>query len=607
MKANKVNTYPEIKDCSLLSDNRTIAIVEPNCSISWMCAPRADSAPIFAHLVDTENESSKAGVFAISDITGDNPRQSYVGDTMVLRSHFSSFHVTDYLDVSRGRTKHQAGRTDLIRVIEGSGVAKVVFAPRLNFGRSLTKLIPKDRGLIVKGGNDLMSLRSPKIFWDIKEEDGSDTAVCEIDLDSMGGRVKLELRCGTANITADVISEPERRSATLLYWQKWVDKLSIPKLATDEVKRSAVTLKALCYRPTGAILAAATMSMPEEIGGSRNWDYRYCWLRDASLSARSLVRVGSYSEAMSFLDWLLDVVEMRDGAENLQPLYNVNGKHLAPEAEITQLSGFRGSSPVRINNGADSQVQLDVFGPIVDLIHLLAIRGEGLATKHWELVNQLVNAVKLRWKEVDCGIWEVRSAPRHYTYTKLMCWVAVERAIELADHFTGEVDEEWVVLKDEIAESINSNSYKSEMNAYTSAYDETDIDASVLALGLYGFIQMDDPRFVGTIKAVEDHLLINNTVFRYILDSGNEDGIEGHEGGWNILTLWLIKCYWASGRLDDARKLFQIVRKNIGATGLISEQVDPITLESLGNHPQAYSHLAYIDTVIAMAAGADLD
>ena len=261
-----------------------------------------------------------------------------------------------------------------------------------------------------------------------------------------------------------------------------MDKLSIPKLATDEVKRSAVTLKALCYRPTGAILAAATMSMPEEIGGSRNWDYRYCWLRDASLSAASLVRVGSYSEAMSFLDWLLDVVEMRDGAENLQPLYNVNGKHLAPEAEITQLSGFRGSSPVRINNGADSQVQLDVFGPIVDLIHLLAIRGEGLATKHWELVNQLVNAVKLRWKEVDCGIWEVRSAPRHYTYTKLMCWVAVERAIELADHFTGEVDEEWVVLKDEIAESINSNSYKSEMNAYTSAYDETDIDASVLAL-----------------------------------------------------------------------------------------------------------------------------
>ena len=601
-----MNEFPEIKDCSLLSDNRTIAIVEPDCSISWMCAPRVDSAPIFAHLLDTENEATKAGIFQISEESGASPRQSYVGDTMVLRSHFSTFHVTDYLDVSRGRTKHQAGRTDLIRVVEGSGVAKVVFAPRLNFGRSLTKLVTKDRGLIVKGGNDLMSLRSPKIFWEITEEEGSDTATAIIDLDSMGGRVKLELRCGTANITADVTSEPDRRSATLLYWQKWVDKLSIPKLATEEVKRSAVTLKALCYRPTGAILAAATMSLPENIGGERNWDYRYCWLRDGSLTAASLVRVGSHSEAMAFLDWLLDVVEMRGGAENLQPLYNVSGKHLAPEAEITQLSGYRGSRPVRINNGADSQVQLDVFGPIVDLIHLLAVRGEALATKHWELVNELVYAVKLRWKEVDCGIWEIRSAPRHYTYTKLMCWVAVERAIELADHFTGEVDPEWIVLKDEIAASINENSYKPEINAYTSAYDELDIDASVLAMGLYGFVAMDDPRFVGTIKAVEDQLLIKNTVYRYLTEKG-EDGLEGHEGGWNILTLWLIKCYWASGRNDDARKLFQVVRKNIGATGLMAEQVDPDTLESLGNHPQAYSHLAYIDAVIAMADGADVD
>lgn len=601
-----MNDYPEIKDCSLLSDNRTIAIVEPNCSISWMCAPRVDSAPIFAHLLDTENIPTKAGIFQISEESNESPRQSYVGDTMVLRSHFSTFHVTDYLDVSRGRTKHQAGRTDLIRVIEGSGVAKVVFAPRLNFGRSLTKLVPKDRGLIVKGGNDLMSLRSPKVFWEISEEEGSDTATAIIDLDAMGGRVKLELRCGTANITADMTSEPDRRSATLLYWQKWVDKLSIPKLATEEVKRSAVTLKALCYRPTGAILAAATMSLPENIGGVRNWDYRYCWLRDGSLTAASLVRVGSHSEAMAFLDWLLDVVEMRGGAENLQPLYNVSGKHLAPEAEITQLSGYRGSQPVRINNGADSQVQLDVFGPIVDLIHLLAVRGEALATKHWELVNDLVHAVNERWKEVDCGIWEVRSAPRHYTYTKLMCWVAVERAIELADHFTGEVDPEWIVLKDEIAASINENSYKPEINAYTSAYDELDIDASVLAMGLYGFVPMDDPRFVGTIKAVEDQLLIKNTVYRYLTEK-SEDGLEGHEGGWNILTLWLIKCYWASGRNDDARKLFQVVRKNIGATGLMAEQVDPDTLESLGNHPQAYSHLAYIDAVIAMADGADVD
>jgi trehalose 6-phosphate phosphatase len=602
-----MSKYPEIRDCSLLSDNRTTAIVEPNCSISWMCAPRVDSAPIFAHLLDTENVPTKAGIFQISQESGENPRQSYVGDTLVLRSHFSSFHVTDYLDTSRGRTKHQAGRTDLIRVVEGSGVAKIIFAPRLNFGRSITKLVVKERGLIVTGGNDLMCLRSPNIDWEISEIDGSDVASAVIDLDAFGGRLKLELRCGTANIKSDVTSEPERRSATLLYWQKWVDKLSIPRLATEEVKRSAVTLKALCYRPTGAIIAAATMSLPEDIGGVRNWDYRYCWLRDAALTAASLVRVGSHSEAMAYLDWLLGVVEMREGAENLQPLYNVSGKHLGPEAEISDLSGFRGSQPVRINNGADTQVQLDVFGPIVDLIHLLSVRGEALATKHWDLVKDLVHAVKMRWKEADCGIWEIRSSLRHYTYTKLMCWVAVDRAIELADDFTGEVDPEWLVLKNEIADSINENSYKKEINAYSCAYDETDIDASVLALGLYGFIEMNDPKFVGTIKAVEENLLVNNTVYRYKIDKEHEDGLAGDEGGWNILTLWLVKCYWASGRNDDARKLFQVVRKNIGATGLMSEQVDPNTLESLGNHPQAYSHLAYIDAVITMSENSDID
>jgi trehalose 6-phosphate phosphatase len=595
--------FPPINDCSLLSDQRTIAIVEPNASISWLCLPRVDSAAIFAHLLDTENPPTKAGRFLITDSEGTMPQQRYVGDTLVLRSDFPTFHVTDYLDASRGRAQQQAGRSDLIRVIEGSGLVEVEFAPRLNFGRSFTHLVRQERGLVVKGGMDLICLRSPEIAWSITNGEGHDTARATIDLDAVGGRVKLELRCGTANVRSDSMSEPERRSATMEYWQKWVNKLKIPKYHSEDVRRSAVTLRALCHRPTGAILAAATMGLPETIGGERNWDYRYCWIRDAALTASSLVRLGSHSEAMKYLDWILDVVEKRGGAEQLNPLFMVTGSHLAPEGEIGELSGYRGSRPVRINNGADTQVQLDVFGPVADLISMLADRGEPLATKHWNLVNDLVKAVEMRWEEEDAGIWEMRSQPRHYTYSKLMCWVAVDRAIHISDYFTGEVPHEWTELRDKIADAINTHSYKPHRNAFTSAYDGDDIDASVLGLGLFGFIKMDDPKFAGTIKAVEESLLIGDTVFRYLV----EDALEGREGGWNILTLWLVQCYFATGRVDDAKRLFSVVRKNLGQTGLMSEQVDPEDGTALGNHPQAYSHLAYIDAAIALSPSIEYD
>lgn len=587
-----------------MSDNRTIAIVEPDASISWMCIPRIDSAAIFAHLIDGDNKPTHAGIFSITDVDGSMPRQRYVGDTLVLQSEFPNFHVTDYLDVSRGRTKHQAGRSDLIRVIEGSGVVKVTFAPRLNFGRTVTRLEVKERGLVVKGGNDLVCLRAPAIAWSILEDGADHTAVTEFDLDALGGSIKLEMRCGTANVSSDSMSEPERRSHTQAYWQKWVDKLTIPKFSTVDVRRSAVTLKALTHRPTGAIVAAGTMSLPEEIGGVRNWDYRYCWLRDAAFTCSVLVRLGSSSEAMAYLDWVLDVVESRGGAERLNPLASVTGGHLAPEGVLEELSGYRGSKPVRINNAADSQVQLDVFGAIVDVIYQLARRGEPLATKHWNLVTELVEAVKLRWQEEDDGIWEVRSAPRNYTYTKLMCWVAVDRALFLSDYFTGEITDNWEELRDEIAEKINTKCYKEHLGAYTSAYDGEDIDAAVLGLGLWHFIDPNDPRFLGTIKAVEDTLMINNTVLRY---TDIDDGLEGEEGGFNMLTLWLVECYLRTNRHEEAAKLFTIVRKNIGATGLLSEQVDTETGQALGNHPQAYSHLAYINAAIAIAETRDDD
>lgn len=588
--------YPLINDCSLLSDHRTIAIVEPNASISWMCLPRIDSAAVFAHLLDTENPATKAGVFSISDEHGSLPQQRYIGDTMVLRSDFPSFHVTDYLDASRGRTKHQAGRSDLIRVIEGSGIVEIVFAPRLNFGRTITKLVQKDRGLVIKGGNDLLSLRSPQLHWSIEEDEDHDTARVRLDLDALGGRVKLEMRCGTANVRSDSMSETERRSQTQAHWQKWVDRLKIPTVRTEEVKRSALVLKSLCHTPTGAVTAAGTMSLPESINHERNWDYRYCWLRDAAMTVSTLVRLGSHSEAMKFLDWLDGVVEKLENIQMLNPLYMISGGHLSPEGEIGELSGYRGSKPVRINNGADSQVQMDILGNIVDLIYVLAQHGEPLATKHWNLVQSLVKIVEMTWQEEDAGIWEKRNEPRQYTNAKVMCWVAVDRAIFLADYFTSEVPEQWKELREEISDSIYENCYKSEINAFSAAHDGLDTDAALLALGLYGFVSMTDPKFKGTIEQIEKHLLVDDIVYRYF----GEDGLTGKEGGFILLTFWLIQCYWATGRKEDAVRLFNITRKYFGKTGLMSEQWDPVKGEALGNYPQAYSHLGYIEASLAM-------
>lgn len=580
----------------MLSDLRTISIVEPDASISWLCLPRIDSSSIFAHLLDTENPATQAGIFSISDESNSVPLQSYVRDSMVLESKFKTFSVTDYLDISRGRSRRDAGRSDLIRVIEGTGKVKVVFAPRLNFGRSITRLVVKSEGLVIKGGSDLICLRSNGIQWDITEEAYSHTATAVIDLDKISGKAIFELRCGTANVKQDLTPEEVRREETLNYWQRWAGKLILPELEKEKVMRSALVLKALCYRPSGAISAAGTTSLPESVGGVRNWDYRYCWLRDASMTATSLVRLGSHSEAMGFLDWLDTVVTMRGSAEQLNPLYLVSGAHLGPEGEISELSGYRGSKPVRINNQADSQIQLDVAGPVLDLIYHLAVAGEPLSTKHWEMVRNIVEAVGNRWDDEDHGIWEFRSAPRCYTHTRAMCWVAVDRAIWLAKHFLDEDHEEWIRLRDDIAESINEKCFKPALNAFTSAYDGTDVDSSVLVLGLYGFCKLDDERFLGTIKLIEEQLLENNAVYRYLV----EDGLPGREGAFNILTAWLVECYWRSGRKDDAKKLMAELEKNFGATGLMSEQVDPTNGEALGNHPQAYSHLGYINTILAM-------
>ncbi|MGF1598325.1 MAG: trehalose-phosphatase [Acidimicrobiales bacterium] len=578
-----------IEDHSLLSDLRTGAIVSPTGRITWMCTPRIDSAAVFAELLG----GPAAGHFSVAAPDGTEPvGQRYLPQTLVLETEFPTFTVTDYFDTSSGRTRRLAGRSDLIRVISGRGRAVIEFAPRLDFGRVPTQLEIKPDGIIVHGTSDLMVLRAPGVEWEILPDGAHQTARAVVELGAEP--LALELRAGTGTVRPDPRPESDRRVDSERFWSNWVSKLTLPGLEKEQVTRSALILKGLCHRPTGAILAAATTSLPEHLGGIRNWDYRYCWLRDAALTATALARLDSHAEGMAYLDWVLGILETRSDPERLAPLYNVTGRHLPPEAEINDLPGYGGSRPVRVGNAADGQVQLDVFGPVVDLVHVLLERGEALSAEHWRLVEAMVLAVSRRWHEPDHGIWEIRKPPRHHVYSKVMCWVTVDRAISIANQFLDREPEAWVELRDQIAHDVLTNGWKPELGSFTAAYDGGDFDASVLAVGLWGLVQPDDERFVSTVATVERELRTGPTVYRYL----DDDGLPGREGGFNLMTSWLIDALALTGRRPDAEALFKELCGLVGATGTMAEQFDPENVQALGNIPQAYSHLGLINNAL---------
>jgi trehalose 6-phosphate phosphatase len=582
-----------VEDHSLVSDLRTAAVITPSARVAWMCAPRIDSAAVFAELLG----GPAAGYFSVADGQGRPPRdQRYRPHSLVLATQFPDFTVTDYLDASNGRTRRLAGRSDLVRVLEGGGEALVEFAPRLDFGRAPTRLEVRTDGIVVLGTSDLMVLRATGVTWEVVRDGMHETARARIGLGPEP--LALEFRVGTATVRPDARSEADRLLDTERFWTNWVSKLTLPRLEREAVVMSAVVLKALCHGPTGAIVAAATTSLPEHIGGIRNWDHRYCWLRDAAMSAAALVRLGSRGEAMGFLDWVLKILENRNDPERLAPLYNVAGHHLPPEAEINGLPGYGGSRPVRVGNAADSQVQLDVFGPVVDLVHLLSQRGEALSTEHWRLVEAMVLAVSRRWQEPDHGIWERRKPPRHHVHSKVMCWVTVDRAIAIAEQFLDREPAAWVELRDQIAEDVLARGWNPALGSFSAAYDGDDLDASALAVGLWGLVAPTDERFVSTVSVLERELRAGPTVYRYLSD----DGLPGREGGFNLMTSWLIDSLALVGRREEAESLFKELSELSGATGLMTEQFDPESGRALGNVPQAYSHLGLINNALNLDA-----
>ncbi|MCW2651963.1 MAG: trehalose 6-phosphatase [Mycobacterium sp.] len=575
-----------IERLTMLSNARTVALLTPDGDVLWMCHPQADSAAVFSRLVGGE----EAGHFTIGPRREGLPlSQRYVDGTMTVETRWASLLVTDYLSHDVG-----PGRTDLIRVVTGQAQAVVCFAPRPEFAQTPVHLEVTDEGLRVYATNDPMVLRAPGVRWDIVTDGTQDTAYAVVD--PSNGPVIFELRCGTEDLSESPVDEASRRRRAESYWRDWVNTLTLPSLKPALMKRSALTLRGLVQADSGSIMAAGTTSLPEEIGGVRNWDYRYCWIRDAAMTASALVSLGSTGEAEGYLEWLHRVIEHMHGPERLHPLYTLSGAPLGPEAVIDSLPGYAGSRPVRVGNAANAQVQLDVFGPVVQLIwdlsHSRTRRGVAapLTDADWNLLSEMVHAVEARWVEPDHGIWEIRGNPRHHVYSKVMCWLTVDRALKLADEFGREAPPGWSTLRDVIFEQVRERGWNDEVRSYTAAYDGTDLDAATLHIGLSGLIDPSDPRFLATVVATEAELRSGATVYRYHRD----DGLPGSEGGFHLCAAWLVEAYLLTGQRSQAEALFDQLVTAAGPTGLLSEEFDPVAERALGNHPQAYSHIGLL-------------
>jgi trehalose-phosphatase len=572
---------PPIERLSMLSNERSVALLTPDARLTWLCHPGPDAPAVFADLLG----GTGAGHFTINPHRNGLPLgQRYLPNTMTVETRWSRLLVTDYLE-----PESPPHRTDLVRVISGEAAASVVFAPRPEFGGVPVRLMAEADGLKVLGTSEPIVLRAPGVQWEITNDGLNDTASALVQ-PTPGKPVVLELRCGTTELDEHELSEVDRRSRAGEYWSSWAETLKLPTVQRDLVVRSALTLRGLVNTDTGGVLAAATSSLPEEIGGVRNWDYRYCWIRDASMTVRELAHLGSTEEAEGYLRWLHGVLATLAGPERLHPLYTLAGSVIGAEAVIESLPGYAGSRPVRVGNLANHQVQLDVFGPVVELVKTLAeARGE-LRYEDWQMVRAMAEAVTRRWSEPDHGIWEERHVPRHRVYSRVMCWVTIDRAVTLGHIYHREIPGNWPALRDAIKADVLEHGWNDEVQAFTTAYDGTDLDAASLFVGLSGLIDPGDDRFQSTVTAIEAELRSGSTVYRYRRD----DGLPGGEGGFHICAAWLIEAYLLTGRRNEAQELFDQLVAACGPTGLLPEQYDPIAERSLGNHPQAYSHIGLI-------------
>jgi GH15 family glucan-1,4-alpha-glucosidase len=484
-------------------------------------------------------------------------------------------------------TPHEIHRR--IRGLRGSVDVEITFTPRFDYARSRTRLQRCHGGVHATDGVESLSLGSPhEIDWDLEADSDSARAVCTVE---PGADQWLVLRWGADGVTALQAAVSQRKlEATAASWNAWAGRLSYSGLYRAEVERSALALKLLFYEPTGAVVAAATTALPEEIGGVRNWDYRYCWLRDAAFTLSAFNIVGLHEEARRFVQYLQWVAGK--SAEPLQIMYGIGGELELTEYELPHLAGYRESKPVRIGNGAHSQLQLDIYGELLAAVSLWH-QQHLVDAEFWQLLITIVDWVSENWRRPDSSIWEIRAEPRHYVYSKVMCWVALDRAIQMAEELGApETIDRWRTERAAIHEDVLQHGWDDERQTFVQSYGSSALDAANLLIGVYGFVPPDDPRMKGTIQATLRELTRDGMLYRYTSD----DGLAGQEGVFSICTFWLADALVLSGDRAGGERVFRRMLRFASALGLYSEQIDPGTGDFLGNFPQAFTHIALINT-----------
>ncbi|MBN1792223.1 glycoside hydrolase family 15 protein [Candidatus Woesearchaeota archaeon] len=581
-------------DYGIIGNCHTCALVSKEASIDWFCYPEFSNSSVFAKILDKK----KGGEFSIAPTCDFTTEQSYIKSTNVLETVFKtrsgSFKVTDFMPrykrLLKGKNKVVKGN-QVVRVVErlkGKPEVKVVFDPKPGYALREAEMTSEGKSIQV---------RSEKIDFQLVTN-------LSHDLILKKEAFKLDKPVFFAFGTID---QPEwfnmKRvkkllTATRKYWQAWVGSLVLPDANKDKIIRSALVLKMLTYSKTGAIIAAATTSIPEEAGSNRCWDYRFCWVRDAAYTVDALSKIGRLHEAKKFMDFMLERVMSDD---HLQIMYGIHGETKLVEYELDHLEGYMGSKPVRIGNAAYNQDQHDVYGELIDVIYLYYVYYEfenKMPKRYWRFLEWLVNQIRFNWDKRDSGIWEFRGSLLHFTYSKVMCWVGVDRAIKIAQTYgRDDLANKWVNLRFDIRTDVLKNGFSEEEGAFTMYYGGKELDASILHMTYHEFLESNDPRIISTVKKIYEGLRQGHLIQRYKM----KDDFGTSKSAFTICSFWMIDSLIAIGELDKAKKMYGDLMESSNHLGLFSEDIDIATGKLMGNFPQAYTHIALINTSILLS------
>lgn len=587
------DTQADIQDYALIGDCETAALVGRNGSIDWLCWPRFDSGACFAALLGTRDH----GRWHIAPVDANaRTRRAYREDTMILETNWetSSGTVTviDFMPIGDGLS-------DLVRIVVGrSGNVEMdmEILLRFDYGESIpwvTQLTDAN-GICAIAGPDMVVLTAPV---ELSGRDFAHVARFEV---AEGERLAFVLTYTQSHVGRAVpVDAHAVLEQTAIFWKQWCGRCTVKGEWLTPVRRSLMVLKALTYAPTGGIVAAPTTSLPEQLGGVRNWDYRFCWLRDATLTLLALMNGGYREEAVSWRNWLVRAVA--GSPAQIQIMYSLSGERRLREETLDWLPGFAHSAPVRVGNAAFQQLQLDVYGEVMDVLHQARKDGMEPVDAEWDIQCALLEHLETVWQEPDEGMWEMRGPRRHFTYSKILCWVAFDRGIKgVEDHRLEGPVERWRAIRDAIHLDVCRNGYSEKAGAFVQSYGSTELDASLLLIASTGFLPWNDPRVISTVEAIRRSLTVDGLVMRYRTDPA-VDGLPAGEGVFLACSFWLADALCSQGQWDEARALFERLLPLCNDVGLLSEEYDPVTRKHLGNFPQAFSHVALVNTAFNLA------